>query len=118
MISHSNLRDGNASASCQATICPGETQGRYGSPSALEPARTAIRHEPGSSAGKLTGSVGNRCIHDRQTAELSSRRISENKQEAAIRKHLATIGRLRRARRDLSRRRPKTGNAKSELARS
>src|SRR6478752_5771655 len=100
MISHSNRRDGKASANRQATICPGEIQGRYGSPSALEPPSTTIRNEPGSSAGKLTGSFGNRCIHDRQTVEPSSRRISENKQETAIRKPFATIGRLRRARRD------------------
>ena len=78
-ISHSNRRSGTASWSCQATIWPTDSQGRYGSPSALEPPSTTIRYSSGGDGSNVVGSAGSRCIQPRQAAEPSSRTTSETR---------------------------------------
>ncbi len=54
-ISHSKRRSGTASWSCQATIWPTDNQGRYGSPSALEPPSTRIRYSSGGDGSNVIG---------------------------------------------------------------
>jgi len=96
-MSSSNRRVGTARWSRQATICPTESQGRKGSPMALDPPSTTIRYSPASGSGNEVGMTGRRCIQFRQAAEPISSAASENRHEKQSRKTRTTAeGRLPR----------------------